>query len=91
MEQQQLASGRLQYGECETVFEAEDQLDPARNAVADPLSVEIDLDAKVERERLAALSTRDDPSDGTEPVRSEDCASGGSEGPRNLTTGEGLD
>ena len=91
MEQLQLASGRLQCGECETVFDAEDQLDSASDAVADPLSVEIDLDAEVERERLAALSARDDPSDGTEPVRSDGGASGGSEGPRNLTTGEGLD
>ena len=59
MEQLQLASGRLQCGECETVFDAEDQLDPARNAVADSSSVEIDLDAEVECERLAELSARD--------------------------------
>ena len=34
MEQLQLASGRLQCGECETVFDAEDQLDPASDAAA---------------------------------------------------------
>ena len=45
MEQLQLASGRLQCGECETVFDAEDQLDPASDAAADPLTIEIDLDA----------------------------------------------
>ena len=91
MEQLQLASGRLQCGECETVFDAEDQLDPASDAVADPLSVEIDLDAEVERERLAALSARNEPSAGAEPARSDDGALsplGGSENPK---TGEALD
>ena len=67
MEQLQLASGRLQCGECGTVFDAEDQLDPASDAVADPLSVEIDLDAEVERERLAALSARNEPSAEADP------------------------
>ena len=91
IEQLQLASGRLQCGECETVFDAEDQLDPASDAVADPLTVEIDLDAEVERERLAALSARSEPSAGAEPVRSDDGALsplGGSENPK---TGEALD
>ena len=91
MEQLQLASGRLQCGECETVFDAEDQLDPASDAVADPLTVEIDLDAEVERERLAALSARNEPSAGAEPARSDDGALsplGGSENPK---TGEALD
>ena len=55
IEQLQLASGRLQCGECETVFDAEDQLDPASDTVADPLSVEIDLDAEVEREQRFRL------------------------------------
>ena len=91
MEQLQLASGRLQCGECGTVFDAEDQLDPTKGAVADPLSVEIDLDAEVERERLAALSARNEPSAGAEPTRSDDGALsplGGSENPK---TGEALD
>ena len=91
IEQLQLASGRLQCGECETVFDAEDQLDPASDAVADPLTVEIDLDAEVERERLAALSARNEPSAGAEPARSDDGALsplGGSENPK---TGEALD
>jgi len=91
MEQLQLASGRLRCGECETVFDAEDQLDPASDAVADPLSVEIDLDAEVERERLAALSARNEPSAEAEPARSDDGALsplGGSENPK---TGEALD
>ena len=90
MEQLQLASGRLRCGECETVFDAEDQLDPASDAVADPLSVEIDLDAEVERERLAALSARNEPSAEAEPARSDDGALsplGGSENPK---TGEAL-
>ena len=90
MEQLQLASGRLRCGECETVFDAEDQLNPASDAVADPLSVEIDLDAEVERERLAALSARNEPSAGAEPARSDDGALsplGGSENPK---TGEAL-
>ena len=60
----------------ETVFDAEDQLDPASDAVADPLTVEIDLDAEVERERLAALSARNEPSAGAEPARSDDGALG---------------
>ena len=91
IEQLQLASGRLQCGECETVFDAEDQLDPASDAVADPLTVEIDLDAEVERERLAALSAGNEPSAGAEPARSDDGALsplGGSENPK---TGEALD
>ena len=91
MEQLQLASGRLRCGECETVFDAEDQLDPASDAVADPLSVEIDLDAEVERERLAALSAGNEPSAGVEPARSDDgphSSLGGSENPK---TGEALD
>ena len=91
MEQLQLASGRLQCGECETVFDAEDQLDPASDAAADPLTIEIDLDAEVERERLAALSARNEPSAGAEPARSDDGALsplGGSENPK---TGEALD
>ena len=91
IEQLQLASGRLQCGECETVFDAEDQLDPASDAVADPLTVEIDLDAEVERERLAALSARNEPSAGAEPARSDDRALsplGGSENPK---TGEAPD
>ena len=91
MEQLQLASGRLRCGECETVFDAEDQLDPASDAVADPLSVEIDLDAEVERERLAALSARNEPSAEAEPARSDEGALsplGGSENPK---TGEALD
>ena len=91
IEQLQLASGRLQCGECETVFDAEDQLDPASDAVADPLTVEIDLDAEVERERLAALSARNEPSAGAEPARPDDGALsplGGSENPK---TGEALD
>ena len=91
MEQLQLASGRLQCGECETVFDAEDQLDPASDAAADPLSVEIDLDAEVERERLAALSAGNEPSAGVEPARSDDgphSSLGGSENPK---TGEALD
>ena len=66
MEQLQLASGRLQCGECETVFDAEDQLDPASDAAADPLTIEIDLDAEVERERLAALSAGNEPSAGVD-------------------------
>ena len=91
MEQLQLASGRLQCGECETVFDAEDQLDPASDAAADPLSIEIDLDAEVERERLAALSAGNEPSAGVEPARSDDgphSSLGGSENPK---TGEALD
>ena len=91
IEQLQLASGRLQCGECETVFDAEDQLDPASDAVADPLTVEIDLDAEVERERLAALSAGNEPSAGVEPARSDDgphSSLGGSENPK---TGEALD
>ena len=91
MEQLQLASGRLQCGECETVFDAEDQLDPASDAAADPLTIEIDLDAEVERERLAALSAGNEPSAGVEPARSDDgphSSLGGSENPK---TGEALD
>lgn len=91
MEQLQLASGRLQCGECETVFDAEDQLDPASDAAADPLTIEIDLDAEVERERLAALSAGNEPSAGVEPARSDDgphSSLGGSEDPK---TGEALD
>ena len=91
MEQLQLASGRLQCGECGTVFDAEDQLDPARGAVADPLSVEIDLDAEVERERLAALSARNEPSAGADPERSDDRAYSPLAGSENLKTGEVLD
>ena len=74
MEQLQLASGRLQCGECGTVFDAEDQLDPTSGAAADPLTIEIDLDAEVERERLAALSARNEPSAGADPERSDDGA-----------------
>ena len=91
IEQLQLASGRLQCGECETVFDAEDQLDPASDAAADPLTKEIDLDAEVERERLAALSAGNEPSAGVEPARSDDgphSSLGGSENPK---TGEALD
>ena len=91
IEQLQLASGRLQCGECETVFDAEDQLDPASDAAADPLTIEIDLDAEVERERLAALSAGNEPSAGVEPARSDDgphSSLGGSENPK---TGEALD
>ena len=91
IEQLQLASGRLQCGECETVFDAEDQLDPASDAVADPLTVEIDLDAEVERERLAALSARNEPSAGAEPARSDDGALGPLGGSENPKTGEALD
>ena len=83
--------GRLQCGECETVFDAEDQLDPASDAAADPLTIEIDLDAEVERERLAALSAGNEPSAGVEPARSDDgphSSLGGSENPK---TGEALD
>ena len=83
--------GRLQCGECETVFDAEDQLDPASDAVADPLTVEIDLDAEVERERLAALSARNEPSAGAEPARSDDGALGPLGGSENPKTGEALD
>ncbi len=91
MEQLQLASGRLQCGECGTVFDAEDQLDPTRGAVADPLSVEIDLDAEVERERLAALSARNEPSAGADPERSDDGAHSPLAGSENPKTGEVLD
>ena len=91
IEQLQLASGRLQCGECETVFDAEDQLDPTRGAVADPLSVEIDLDAEVERERLAALSARNEPSAGADPERSDDGAYSPLAGSENPKTGEALD
>ena len=88
MEQLQLASGRLQCGECGTVFDAEDQLDLIRGAVADPLSVEIDLDAEVERERLAALSARNEPSAGADPARLDDGAHSPLAGSENLKTGE---
>ena len=91
MEQLQLASGRLQCGECETVFDADGQLDPASDAVADPLSVEIDLDAEVERERLAALSARNEPSAGAEPARSDDGALSHLAVSENPKTGEALD
>jgi predicted Zn finger-like uncharacterized protein len=91
IEQLQLASGRLQCGECETVFDAEDQLDPASDAVADPLTVEIDLDAEVERERLAALSARDEPSAGAKPARSDDGALSPLAGSENPKTGETSD
>jgi hypothetical protein len=91
MEQLQLASGRLQCGECETVFDAEDQLDPASDAAADPLTREIDLDAEVERERLAALSARNEPSAGAEPARSDDGAHSPLGGSESLKTGETSD
>lgn len=91
MEQLRLASGRLQCGECETVFDAEDQLDPASDAVADPLTVEIDLDAEVERERLAALSAGNEPSVGAEPAGSDDGALSPLGGSDNPKTGEALD
>ena len=92
IEQLQLASGRLQCGECETVFDAEDQLDPASDAVADPLTVEIDLDAEVERERLAALSARNESFTGAEPARSNDRALSPLAGSENAKiTGEALD
>ena len=91
MEQLQAASGRLQCGECGTVFDAEDHLNSPNNAGEDALSVEIDLDAEVERERLAALSARNDPSALTERASSDDAARGPSPESENLMTGEAPD